>query len=158
MDERERERRDKALRRPRGRVAVSFDVAGRKTVQYIDEEEDEEEEEEEAARTAGGASGLRDISVCLSDRPLSLSHDCTLLHCADTDPAPREEEGSLQNSALLATAASSSSSPSSCAGGKAAALYLLLRDRCAPGQWQAVSIQMRACCLLTSLLCFVVLQ
>jgi hypothetical protein len=46
MDERERIRRSKAIRRPKSRVVVSYDIAGRKAVQYTDADSDSEGEDQ----------------------------------------------------------------------------------------------------------------
>lgn len=47
MDERERIRRSKAIRRPKSRVVVSYDIAGRKAVQYTDADSDSEGEDQQ---------------------------------------------------------------------------------------------------------------
>lgn len=70
MDERERIRRDKALRRPKSSVALTFDVAGRRrAVQYQDADsgDDEEKDEGGAQLSAGEASSVPLACIAAAD-------------------------------------------------------------------------------------------
>lgn len=67
LDEKEAERRERARQRPRSRMVqvVSFDVAGRKTVQYLEEdaarEQEEREQEDDKPQDTTGA-----VCLCVS--------------------------------------------------------------------------------------------
>ena len=69
LDEREAQRRERARRRPRSRMVqvVSFDVAGRKTVQYLEEdaEKEHDERDQEEKEQAGDRAGQDALGVCV---------------------------------------------------------------------------------------------